>query len=90
MAVLPAHLLKWQHQRARGGANREVMISNQRQRIVRRPGTPSLRSCLNDPDWWADACDLASAETGIGIDKLPRKCPGRQRQVLDEGWLPNG
>ena len=92
MAVLLAHLLKWQHQRARGGASWEVMISNQRQRIVRRLyRTPSLRGCLNDPDWWADACDLASAETGIGIDKLPRKCPwATATEVLDEGWLPNG
>ncbi|MEF8715582.1 MAG: DUF29 domain-containing protein [Accumulibacter sp.] len=96
MAVLLAHLLKWQHQPERRGASWEVTISSQRQRMVRRlDKTPSLRGCLNDPDWWADAwgdaCDLASAETGIGIDKLPRHCPWAiATEVLDESWLPNG
>lgn len=96
MAVLLAHLLKWQHQPERRGASWEVTISNQRHRIVRRlDKTPSLRGCFNDPDWWADAwddaCDLASAETGIGLDRLPRNCPWAiAAEVLDESWLPNG
>ena len=43
--------------------------------IRRLDKTPSLRGCLDDPDWWTDACDLVSAETGIEMDKFPRHCP---------------
>jgi hypothetical protein len=43
--------------------------------IRRLNKTPSLRGCLDDPDWWTDACNLVSAETGIGMDKFPRHCP---------------
>ncbi len=46
MAVLLAHLLKWQHQPERRGASWEVTISSQRQRMVRRlgkEGTDSAR-----------------------------------------------
>ncbi|HCV13759.1 MAG TPA: DUF29 domain-containing protein [Candidatus Accumulibacter sp.] len=96
MAVLLAHLLKWQHQPERRGTSRELTIGNQRQRIRRRlEKTPSLCGCLKDPDWWADAwgdaCDLASAETGIGMDRFARSCPwALATEVLNESWLPNG
>ncbi|MEF8770230.1 MAG: DUF29 family protein [Candidatus Accumulibacter phosphatis] len=67
---------KWQHQPERRGASWEVTISSRRQRMIRRLNkTPSLRGCLDDPDWWTDACNLVSAETGIGMDKFPRHCP---------------
>ncbi len=70
MAVLLAHLLKWQHQPERRGASWEVTISSQRQRIVRRlDKTPSLRGCLNDPDWWADAWGDAWSSLAIQHDR---------------------
>jgi hypothetical protein len=95
MAVLLAHLLKWQYQSERRGASWEVTIKSQRHRIKRRLGkTPSLRGCLNDPDWWedawGDACETASAETGLGMDKFPNDCPwGVDAEILNEGWLPD-
>jgi hypothetical protein len=61
--------------------------------VRRLDQTPSLRGCLNAPDWWAAAGDLSSAETGIGIglDKLARECPrANATEVLNESGLPNG
>ena len=60
MAVLLAHLLKWQFQPDRRGSSWEETIRVQRNRIERRlRKTPSLKASLSDPDWWADAWDDA-------------------------------
>ena len=94
MAVLLAHLLKWQFQPELRGTSWELTIKNQRHRIVRRlEKTPSLKACLNDSDWWADAwgdaCEAASAETGIGLEKFPEACAWSiDSEILCESWLP--
>ena len=93
MAVLLAHLLKWQYQPERRGASRDATIRHQWQRIERRLAkTPSLRGCLNDPDWWddawGDAFEVASAETGLGIEIFPAVCPWAVAEVLGPDWLP--
>ena len=54
MAILLAHLLKWQYQPERRSTSWALMIDGQRERIRRRlQKTPSLKSALNDVDWWA-------------------------------------
>ncbi len=93
MAILLAHLLKWQYQPERRGASWEVKINGQRDRILHRlEKTPSLKAVLNDPEWWADAWfDArleATKETGIEIQRFPATCPWTVEQVLGEGWLP--
>ena len=93
MAVLLAHLLKWQYQPERRGASGEVTIGGQRERIIRRlRQTPSLKATLNDPDGWADAgFDArmeAAKETGIEIQVFPPVCPWTVDPVLGEGWRP--
>jgi len=93
MAVLLAHLLKWQYQPDRRGASWEKTINVQRAAIARRlDRTPSLKGCLNDPAWWADAWDdgqqQASAETGLGLETFPDACPWATDEVLGN-WLPN-
>ena len=93
MAVLLAHLLKWQYQPERRGASWQVTISGQRERIRRRlEKTPSLQAVLSDPDWWADAwLDArieAAKETGVEIQLFPAVCPWTVDQILGEGWLP--
>jgi len=93
MAVLLAHLLKWQFQPERRGASWETTIRTQRTRIERRlRRTPSLARSLKDPDWWADAwddaLDVATRETDI--TDLPCTCPWEITQVLDPDWLPSG
>lgn len=93
MAVLLAHLLKWQYQPERRGASWQVTIGGQRERIRRRlEKTPSLQAVLSDPDWWADAwLDArieAAKETGVEIQLFPAVCPWTVDQILGEGWLP--
>jgi hypothetical protein len=93
MAVLLAHLLKWQRQPERRGSSWEATIRHQRERVARRlERTPSLKSSLTDPDWWADAWgdarEEAARETGIGFDVLPADCPWTSADVLDQAFWP--
>lgn len=90
MAVLLAHLLKWQYQPERRGASWERTIKAQRERIaLRLSRTPSLQACLNDPAWWLDAWDDAlrdaTKETGMEIDGPP-VCPWAAEEILGNWW----
>ena len=94
MAVLLAHLLKWQYKPERRGASWESTIREQRRSLARRlQKTPSLKSCLNDPDWWDDAWldarTEAVRETGIGFETFPPACPWTASEVLGD-QLPQG
>ena len=94
MAVLLCHLIKWQYQAARQGTSWQLTIKTQRERIKRRlKQTPSLKNCLTDSDWiadaWDDARDLAEKETAIFYDKFPESCPWTMDEVLNNDWLPN-
>ena len=52
MAVLLAHLLKWQLQPGRRGASWQITIRNKRRGIARRlDETPSLKLKLSDPKY---------------------------------------
>jgi hypothetical protein len=91
MAVLLAHLLKWQRQPTRRGASWQITIRNQRRGIARRlEETPSLGPKLAEPDWWAGVWDDATAQVAeeTGLSDLPDFCSWSARQVLDQGWLP--
>ncbi len=91
MAVLLAHLLKWQCQPGRRGASWQVTIRNQRRGIARRlTETPSLRPKLNEPAWWAGVWDDATAQAAdeTGLADFPDSCPWSADQILDSGWLP--
>jgi len=78
MALLLAHLLKWQYQPERRGSSWQRTIREQRRAITARVReTPGLQSSLSDPDWWegtwADALTKAIEETGL--DHFPEDCP---------------
>ena len=93
VAVLLAHLLKWQLQPALRGASWERTCREQRKRVARRLAKPpSLQPALDDPEWvddvWGDAVTLAAKETGLDITNFPEICPWRLADVLVEGWLP--
>ncbi len=93
MAVLLCHLLKWQYQPARQGVSWQATIKTQRERIKHRlKRTPSLKSCLNDSEWWADAWgdarDAAEKETGISYEKFPEQCPWMVENILLDNWFP--
>ncbi len=93
MALLLAHLLKWQLQPDRRGASWRRTIRVQRDGINRRLArTPSLQPMLSDADWsaemWGDAVALAATETGLA--DFPDCCPWSfQGQILDDEWLPD-
>jgi hypothetical protein len=93
MAVLLHHLLKWQYEPARQGTSWRLTIKHQREKVKRRlKNTPSLKQCLKDEDWWADAwndaLDETEKETGIAIEKLPETCPWTIEQILADDWFP--
>ena len=91
MAVLLAHLLKWQYQSERRGSSWERTIKVQRKSIaVRLEKTPSLKPDLNDGDWWAevwvDALQIATRETGLSYEEFPEVCPWTIAEILVTDW----
>ena len=92
LAVLIAHLLKWQYQPEKRGASWRLTIAEQRRMIHRRlKKTPSLQNALHDPDWisdaWTDGCTLAAKETAIARATFPKSCPWDINDTLgDEFW----
>lgn len=93
MAVLLAHLLKWQFQPTHRGTSWELTIKGQRGLIERRlKKTPSLKVAMVDREWledtWFDALAIASKETGIGLDKLPAFCIWTAEQILNQDYYP--
>jgi hypothetical protein len=94
MALLLAHLLKWEFQPSHRGNSWRRTIIDQRQGIARRlKKTPSLNASLEDPDWWADAWQdalmAASRETGISYDKFPEKCLWDLANIIDSEFWPD-
>ncbi len=91
MAVLLAHLLKWQCQPGRRGSSWSRTIKEQRKAIAAAMRqTPSLKASLRDTDWlagtWSDAVTKAVDETGL--DNFPEDCPWSMEQVLSAEFLP--
>jgi hypothetical protein len=91
MAVLIAHLLKWQFQPEYQGASWERTIREQRKSLgFHIKQVPSLKSKLLNPEWqnavWADAVTIAIRETGL--DNFPETCPWTIDNILSHNWLP--
>ncbi|MBK8752081.1 MAG: DUF29 domain-containing protein [Candidatus Competibacteraceae bacterium] len=91
VAVLLAHLLKWQFQPEQRGASGQITIRNQRRGIARRlERTPSLKAEWADPAWWEEVWDEATAQAAepTGLSSFPEACPWTTTQILDPEWLP--
>jgi hypothetical protein len=91
MAVLLAHLLKWQYQPSRRSRSWEATIRVQRDGIQHRlQCTPSLKHSLDDPHWWHDAWNdaLAKAIDETGLSDFPPHCPWSLNAILDPDWKP--
>jgi hypothetical protein len=91
MAVLVAHLLKWQVQPQLRSKSWVRTIKVQRTSIARRLGkVPSLKSVLSDDEWmqdvWDDALVIAIKETGL--DDFPDALIWTSAQVLDSTFFP--
>ncbi|MDR0843012.1 MAG: DUF29 domain-containing protein [Acidobacteriota bacterium] len=92
MALLLAHLLKWQFQPERRGNSWLSTIKVQRKALVTRiKKTPSLKVVLTDEAWlaeaWADAVLKAMEETRR--DVFPEACPWTMERVLSDDFLPD-
>jgi len=92
MAVLLAHLLKWQYQPTHRGSSWECTIDDQRTMISRRlTRTPSLKPYLRAEEFWqeawADGRRIAESETGI-LNRFPKSCPWPFEQVMNSDFLP--
>jgi len=93
MAVLLAHLLKWQYQPERRGNSWRRTIQIQREQLRRAlKKTPSLKTFFADEEWWesvwGDAWVGAARETGL--DNFPETCPRTFAEITDDNWLPEG
>jgi hypothetical protein len=93
MAVLLAHLLKWNRQPGKRSASWRATILDQRKRIaLALKATPSLKVILRDSDWqedmWLDARARARNETGLAEDDLPDACPWSMEQAADLEFWP--
>jgi hypothetical protein len=92
MALLLAHLLKWEYQPGRQTASWQRTITEQRKGIKKRLArSPGLQPVLADADWqveiWADAVAQAASETGLA--DFPEACLWSMLdEVLQDGWLP--
>lgn len=90
MAVLLAHLVKWQYQPERQGKSWALTIRNQRKAIaIRLEDTPSLRGKLADTRWWQGVWDDATAQAAqeTGLADFPEVCPWTADEVLGD-FLP--
>ena len=92
LAVLLAHLLKWQYQPARRGNSWRATIKEQRRRVLRRlTASPSLKHNIQDTlaEAYEDAVLLAVGETGLDETVFLSTCPFTLEQVLDTGFWPD-
>ncbi len=92
LAVLLAHLLKWQHQPNLRGRRRQLTIKEQRRQLERHlRDNPSLAARLVEfvPDAYADAVLIAERETGLDEGVFPADCPYAEAEILSPDYLPN-
>jgi hypothetical protein len=91
MAVLIAHLLKWQFQVDKRSRSWQATIRTQRRHLQRLLNqNPSLSVQLEQvvTEAYEDALDAAWAETGLAFDVFPPTCPYTVAQILDGDFFP--
>lgn len=91
LAVLLAHLLKWEFQSSRRCNSWKYTIKEQRLRLKRLISeSPSLKKELEKKlhEAYEDACYIALSETGLDEEAFPKKCPFSFKQALDQNFYP--
>jgi hypothetical protein len=91
MAVLLAHLLKWQYQPGLRSKSWTRTIGVQRKDVAYvLAQAPSLRAKFDDAAWldvvWGKAIIAAADETGL--DAFADACPWSMEQVLSAAFFP--
>lgn len=94
MAVLLAHLLKWQYQPSKRSKSWQFTITTQRKEVAYvLKEAPSLKTKFSDESWvdlvWAKAKGKAEVETGLEVSIFPDACSWEMTDILKEGWLPD-
>lgn len=91
LAVLLAHLLKWQYQPERRGRSWEITIRTQRfdaQYVLQQ--NPGLKPAL--PQQFEKAYQKgrlhAAKETGLALETFPTDCAWQFEQVMDDDFWP--
>ncbi|MES2019150.1 MAG: DUF29 domain-containing protein [Pseudomonadota bacterium] len=92
VAVLLAHLLKWQYQPHLRSKSWLATIAVQRRVIARKLAkVPSLKRYFFDEDWldeaWDDAVKFAIGETNL--HEFPDEPVWTAQQILDPDFLPD-
>lgn len=92
LAVLLAHLLKWQFQPARRSKSWKYTIEEQRKKLLNLlKESPSLRYGLDikSDEAYEDAVIKAAKETHIDKSAFPLTCPYISEQILDKNFYPD-
>ena len=92
LAILMAHLLKWQFQPGSRGPSSSSNIREQRIRLRSHlKDNPSLKGKLDDA--FAEAYELAvigaARETGLPETEFPKTAPYRFEQASDDAFWPD-
>jgi hypothetical protein len=92
MAVLLAHLLKWQHRLAlRGNSSMRTIAVLRKDVAYMLDEAPSLKRKFDDAAWldlvWSKA--VLSAANEVGLDEFPETCPWSIEQIMAPGFLPD-
>jgi hypothetical protein len=84
LGLLMGHLLKWQFQRDRRSGSWRATIIAQRQELAELAGSGILRNHAEAVlgEAYANAVELATAETGLASDTFPEDCPYTVEQLL--------
>jgi hypothetical protein len=85
MAVLLAHLLKWEYQPGERSRSWQATVREQQRRVKKLLAeNPSLESWLSDnlPDVYESAVNIAVSDTGMDEAVFPEHCPFTVREAL--------
>jgi hypothetical protein len=91
LAVLLAHLLKWQFQPTARSTSWRLTMEEQRRQLVRHlRDNPSLKAKLPEAleDAYGDAILSATRETGLDRTTFPTVCPWTFEQIMDVDFWP--
>lgn len=92
LAVLLAHLLKWQYQPDRKGKSWQLTIEEQRYQIgMLLKSNPTLEPMLNKTlnEAYPSAKRLAAKETELEVRDFPADCQWPVEQALDVEFYPD-
>ncbi|SRR5579883_1870181 len=91
LAILIAHLLKWEHQPIRRSKSWELTIREQRLELIDLlEDSPSLKSELEKQvaHTYKKALLIAEKETGLDQKTFKKECPFSLKQILNQHFFP--